>query len=124
MLHLEYAAMSLNPNAKPYGEHTILELFDPSQPRDRACLDAFERELDMPWALYYVRRLFLLSADGGWRPVIRSTERIDLGRSQQLARRLISISERHHVEAEHDPVYGHARSWAHPRARAGRWQGR
>lgn len=48
--------------------------------------------------------------------MIRSTERIDLGRSQQLARQPISTSERHHVEAEHDPVYGRARSWAHPRA--------
>ncbi|WP_307532292.1 hypothetical protein [Streptomyces umbrinus] len=116
VLRLEYTAMSLNPNAKPYGRKTLLELFDPTQPRDRACLEAFERELDMPWALYHVRRLFLLSEDGRRRPVKRSTERIDLGRPHQLARRLISISGRHHVDAAHDPVYGRAQAWARPRA--------
>ncbi|MFD9280218.1 hypothetical protein ACFWD7_23420 [Streptomyces mirabilis] len=42
-------------------------MFDPTQARERACLEAFERELDMPWALYRVRRLFLLSGDGGHR---------------------------------------------------------
>jgi hypothetical protein len=117
VLRLEYTAMSLNPNAKLYGKRTLLELLDRSRPRDRACLEAFERELDMPWALYHVRRLFLLSADGERRPVMRSTERVDLGRPQQLARRLLSISERHRVEAEHDPLYGRARAWARPRAR-------
>ncbi|WP_405868177.1 hypothetical protein OG407_49865 [Streptomyces sp. NBC_01515] len=116
VLRLEYTAMSLNPNAKLYGRKTLLELFDPAQPRDRACLEAFERELDMPWALYHVRRLFLLSQDGRRRPVKRSTERVDLGRPQQLARRLISISGPHHVEVEHDRVYGRARAWARPRA--------
>lgn len=118
VLRLEYTAMSLNPNAKLYGKRTLLELFDPSQPRDRACLEAFERELDMPWALYHVRRLFLLSADGERRPVMRSTERVDLGRPQQLARRLTSTSERHRVDVEHDPVYGRARSWVRPRSKA------
>lgn len=48
VLRLEYTAMSLNPNAKLYGRKTLLELFDPTQPRDRACLEAFQRELDMP----------------------------------------------------------------------------
>ncbi|WP_229914042.1 hypothetical protein [Streptomyces capitiformicae] len=115
VLRLEYTAMSLNPNAKLYGRRTLLEFFDPALPRDRACLEAFERELDMPWALYHVRRLFLLSADGEQRPVMRSTERVDLGSPQQLARRLLSISERHRVEAEHDPVYGRARAWIRPR---------
>ncbi|MEU4884555.1 hypothetical protein AB0G19_29450 [Streptomyces althioticus] len=111
VLRLEYTAMSLNPKAKLYGKRTLLELFDPSQPRDRACLEAFERELDMPWALYHVRRLFLLSASGERRPVMRSTERVDLGRARQLGQRLISVSERHGIEVEHDPVYGRARSW-------------
>ncbi|MGQ5657209.1 hypothetical protein ACUJ8H_45565, partial [Streptomyces sp. EKR5.2] len=41
---------------------------------------------------------------------------IDLGRPQQLARRLISISERHHIDVEHDPIYGRAHSWARRRA--------
>lgn len=49
VLRLEYTAMSLNPNAKLYGRKTLLEFFDRTQPRDRACLEAFERELDMPW---------------------------------------------------------------------------
>ncbi|MFI6038002.1 hypothetical protein ACIBBD_28335 [Streptomyces sp. NPDC051315] len=71
----------------------------------------------MPWALYHVRRLFLLSADGERRPVMRSTERVDLGRPQQLARRPLSISERHRVEAGHDPVYGRARARVRPRAK-------
>lgn len=88
VLRLEYTAMSLNPNAKLYGRKTLLEMFDRSRPRDRACLEAFERELEMPWALYHVRRLFLLSDSGKRRPVMRSTERVDLGRPQQLARRL------------------------------------
>ncbi|MCT9093459.1 hypothetical protein N4G70_32005 [Streptomyces sp. ASQP_92] len=70
VLRLEYTAMSLNPNARLYGRRSLLELLDPDQPRDRACLDAFERELDMPWALYRVRRLFLLSHDGRRRPVM------------------------------------------------------
>ncbi|GAB1331777.1 hypothetical protein [Streptomyces sennicomposti] len=118
VLRLEYTAMSLNPNAKLYGRKTLLEMFDPSRPRDRACLEAFERELDMPWALYHVRRLFLLSDSGKRRPVMRSTERVDLGRPQQLARRLISVSERHHVDVEHDPIYGRARSWVRRRAQA------
>ncbi|MGW5657207.1 hypothetical protein [Streptomyces humi] len=117
VLRLEYTAMSLNPNAKLYGRRTLLELFDPAQPRDRACLDAFERELDMPWALYQVRRLFLLAEDGRRRPVMRSTERVDLGRPQQLARRLISVSQRHGIDVEHDPVYGRARAWVRPRAK-------
>ncbi|MFF2515562.1 hypothetical protein [Streptomyces sp. NPDC058086] len=69
VLRLEY------PNAKPYGKKTLLEMFDPTKARDRACLEALERELGMPWALYRVRRLFLLSGDGGHRPVMRSTER-------------------------------------------------
>ncbi|MFL9653440.1 hypothetical protein ACJ7VE_06950 [Streptomyces sp. PB17] len=96
VLRLEYTAMSLNPNAKLYGCKTLLEMFDPTQPRDRACLGAFERELDMPWALYHVRRLFLLTEDGRRRPVKRSTERVDV---------------------EHDPVYGRARAWVRPRAK-------
>lgn len=64
-----------------------------------------------------LRRLFLLSEDGRRRPVKRSTERVDLGRPHQLARRLISISERHGVDVEHDPVYGRARAWVRPRAK-------
>jgi hypothetical protein len=117
VLRLEYTAMSLNPNAKLYGRRTLLEFFDRTQPRDRACLEAFERELDMPWALYQVRRLFLLSDSGKRRPVMRSTERVDLGRPQQLAQRLISISDRHGVDVEHDLLYGRARSWVRPRAK-------
>ncbi|MFJ2007819.1 hypothetical protein [Streptomyces chartreusis] len=116
VLRLEYTAMSLNPNAKLYGRKSLLEMFDPAQPRDRACLEAFERELAMPWALYHVRRLFLLTEDGRRRPVKRSTERVDLGRPDQLAERLISVSERHGVDVEHDPVYGRARAWVRPRA--------
>ncbi|MFF8848125.1 hypothetical protein ACF08N_36510 [Streptomyces sp. NPDC015127] len=100
--------MSLNPNAKLYGRKTLLEMFDRSPPRDRVSLEASERELEMPWALYHVRRLFLLSGSGKRRPVMRSTERVDLGRPQQLARRLISVSERHRVDVEHDPLYGRA----------------
>ncbi|MCX5328067.1 hypothetical protein [Streptomyces sp. NBC_00140] len=93
-------------------------MFDRSQPRDRACLEAFERELDMPWALYHVRRLFLLSAAGERRPVMRSTERLDVGRPQQLSRRLLAVAERRGFDAEHDPLYGRARSWVRPRANA------
>ncbi|MGW2651837.1 hypothetical protein ACWC2T_45010 [Streptomyces sp. NPDC001393] len=119
VLRLEYTAMSLNPNAKLYGRKTLLEMFDRSRPRDRACLEAFERELDMPWALYHVRRLFLLSGSGKRRPVMRSTERVDLGRPRQLAQRLITVSERHGVEVEYDPLYGRARSWV--RARGTAW---
>ncbi|MFI6055956.1 hypothetical protein ACIBCO_38520 [Streptomyces violascens] len=115
VLRLEYTAMSLNPNAKLYGSKSLLQLLDPAQPRDRACLQAFERELDMPWALYRVRRLFLLSDDGRRRPVMRATERVDLGRPQQLASRLVSISDRHHVAVEHDPIYGRAQAWSRPR---------
>ncbi|MEU6610301.1 hypothetical protein ABZ922_35535 [Streptomyces shenzhenensis] len=115
VLRLEYTAMSLNPKAKLYGKRTLLEFFDPSRPRDRACLEAFKRELDMPWALYHVRRLFLLSASGERRPVMRSTERVDLGRARQLGQRLISVSERHGIEVEHDPAYGRARSWVRRR---------
>jgi 3'-phosphoadenosine 5'-phosphosulfate sulfotransferase (PAPS reductase)/FAD synthetase len=118
VLRLEYTAMSLNPNARLYGRRSLLELFDPAMPRDRACLEAFERELDMPWALYRVRRLFLLSGSGKRRPVMRSTERVDLGRPHQLAGRLISVSERHGVDVEHDPVYGCARVWLRPRGTA------
>ncbi|MFD9791327.1 hypothetical protein ACFWXK_10280 [Streptomyces sp. NPDC059070] len=115
VLRLEYTAMSLNPNARLYGRKSLLEMFDPSSRRDRACLEAFEHELDMPWALYHVRRLFLLTADGRRRPVMRSTERLDLGRPQQLARRLASTSHSHRVDVEHDPVYGRARTWVRPR---------
>ncbi|MBB5109320.1 hypothetical protein [Streptomyces spectabilis] len=120
VLRLEYTAMSLNPNSKLYGERTgsLLGFFDRSRPRDRACLEAFERELDMPWALYHVRRLFLLSHDGRRRPVMRSTDRVDLGRPQQLARRLISVSGRHGVDVEHDPLYGRTRAWVRPRRTA------
>lgn len=116
VLRLEYTAMSLNPNAKLYGKRTLLEFFDPTQPRDRACLEAFKRELGMPWALYHVRRLFLLSASGDRRPVMRSTESVDLGTPQQLARRLVSVSERHRFAVERDATYGRARSWVRRRA--------
>ncbi|MGW1193682.1 hypothetical protein [Streptomyces sp. NPDC002559] len=118
VLRLEYTAMSLNPNARLYGKDSLLELFDRSRPRDRACLDAFERELDVPWALYHVRRLFLLSDSGARRPVMRSTERVDLGRPRQLARQLSAVSERHGVDVEHDPLYGRARAWVRPRGDA------
>ncbi|MEV6171393.1 hypothetical protein AB0L99_24580 [Streptomyces sp. NPDC051954] len=99
---LEYTAMSLNPNAEPYGRKSLMELFDQPQPKDRACMAAFERELDIPWALYHVRRLFLLSEDGKRRPVKRSTERVDLGRPHRIASHLISVSQRHSVDVEHD----------------------
>ncbi|WP_247704225.1 hypothetical protein [Streptomyces sp. RK76] len=118
VLRLEYTAMSLNPNAKLYGRRSLLEFFDRARSRDRACLEAFDRELDVPWALYRVRRLFLVSADGGRRPVMRSTERVDIGRPRQLARRLISVSQRHGIDVEHDPVYGRARAWLSPRGTA------
>ncbi|WP_369153887.1 hypothetical protein [Streptomyces sp. R02] len=110
--------MSLNPNTRLYGKRSLLELLDPARPRDRACLEAFERELDMPWALYHVRRLFLLSGSGERRPVMRSTECLDIGRPQQLAQRLITVSERHGVDVEHDPLYGRARAWLRPRREA------
>ncbi|MFC0843446.1 hypothetical protein ACFH04_06820 [Streptomyces noboritoensis] len=116
VLRLEYTAMSLNPTATLYGRTgSLLDMLDPSQPRDLACLEAFARELDTPWALYHVRRLFLLTADGRRRPVMRSTERVDLGRPQQLARRLTSLSQRHHLDVEHDRLYGRARAWVRPR---------
>ncbi|MER8226496.1 hypothetical protein ABTZ58_39665 [Streptomyces sp. NPDC094143] len=115
ILRLEYTAMSLNPNAKLYGKRSLLELLDTDRPEDRACLEASERELDMPWALYHVRRLFLLSETGKRRPVMRSTERVDLGRPQQLAERLDTVSERHGIDVMHDPLYGRARAWLRPR---------
>ncbi|MDQ1051625.1 hypothetical protein [Streptomyces sp. V4I2] len=115
VLRLEYTAMSLNPNAKLYGKKSLLELFDPTQERDQACLEAFQRELDSPWALYRVRRLFLLSADGGHRPVMRSTERIDLGRPAQLAHKLTAVSQRFGIDVERDHQYGRARAWLRPR---------
>ncbi|MFJ3445962.1 hypothetical protein ACIPM2_32865 [Streptomyces sp. NPDC086081] len=115
VLRLEYTAMSLNPNAKLYGKRSLLELLDADRPEDRACLEAFQRELDMPWALYHVRRLFLLSETGKRRPVMRSTERVDLGRPHQLAQRLITVSERHGIDVEHDPLYERARAWLRPR---------
>ncbi|MFJ7345793.1 hypothetical protein ACIQU3_36615 [Streptomyces sp. NPDC101110] len=48
VLRLEHTAMSLHPNAKLYGRKTLLEMFEPTQPRDRARLEALEREPDMP----------------------------------------------------------------------------
>jgi hypothetical protein len=107
----------LTPNATLYGRKSLLELSDPTQPRDRACVEAFERELDMPWALYHVRRLFLVTEDGRRRPVKRSTERVDLGGLHHLAQRLISVSGRHGLDVEHDPAYGRARAWIRPRAK-------
>ncbi|MET9566385.1 hypothetical protein [Streptomyces tauricus] len=47
----------------------------------------------------------------------RSTERVDLGHPHQLAQGLISSSERHGIDVEHDPVYGRARAWVRPRAK-------
>ena len=76
----------------------------------------------MPWALYHVRRLFLVTEDGRRRPVKRSTERVDLGRPHQLAQRLISVSERHGVDVEHDPLYGRAGPGSALAPRAGRWR--
>ncbi|WP_369383288.1 hypothetical protein [Streptomyces sp. cg36] len=115
VLRLEYTAMSLNPHAKLYGRRSLLELLEPSQPRDRACLQALARELDIPWALYRVRRLFLLTADGRRRPVMRSTEHLATGRPQPLAMRLTSLAQRHRINVEHDPDYGRARAWIRPR---------
>lgn len=118
VLRLEYTAMSLNPNAKLYGEKSLLELFDGSQPRDRACLDAFERELAADWALYRVRRLFLLSDKGERRPVMRSTERVELGEPSRLAQRVAAKAKEHGVEAVTDPAYGRSRYWVRPRSAA------
>ncbi|WP_256122548.1 WhiB family transcriptional regulator [Streptomyces sp. LUP47B] len=68
--HPAAALQAVACTAQSYGRKTFLELFDPTRPRDRACLEAFKRELDMPWALYHVRRLFLLSEDGRRRPAL------------------------------------------------------
>ncbi|MFD4588301.1 hypothetical protein [Streptomyces sp. NPDC058434] len=65
-----------------------------------------------------MRRLFLLSSVGERRPVMRSTERVDLGRPEQLARQLVSVSERHGVDVEHNALYGRARAWVRPRGTA------
>ncbi|MFJ7345794.1 hypothetical protein ACIQU3_36620 [Streptomyces sp. NPDC101110] len=62
-----------------------------------------------------MRHLFSLSEDDRQHPVKRSTERINLDRAHPLARHLLSISERHGVDVEHDPVYGRTRAWVHPR---------
>jgi hypothetical protein len=102
VLRLEYTAMSLNPNAKWYKMRTLLEFFDRSRRGTGPCLEALEHELDMPWALYHVRRLFLISSDGSGsrRPVLRSTERVDIGRPQQLAHRLVTTAGRHGFDVE------------------------
>ncbi|MFF1276962.1 hypothetical protein ACFVZC_26665 [Streptomyces marokkonensis] len=50
--------------------------------------------------------------------MMRSTERLNTGRPQQLARRLITVSERHGIDVEHDPLYGRARAWLRPRREA------
>ncbi|MFZ4185532.1 hypothetical protein ACOZCG_31235 [Streptomyces pseudogriseolus] len=84
-------------------------------PEECSGVPASSGSLDVPWALYHVRRLFLLSGSGERRPVMRSTERVDIGRPQQLAQRLITVSERHGVDVEHDPLYGRARAWLRPR---------
>jgi len=110
----------LNPNAKLYRQAQPAGAPRPRQPEDRACLEAFERELDVPWALYRAHRLFLLSETGKRRPVIRSTKRLDIGRSRQLAQQLIFVSERHGVAVEHDPLYGAPTPGAVPAARPGR----
>ncbi|MFI8932409.1 hypothetical protein ACIG3E_32695 [Streptomyces sp. NPDC053474] len=114
VLRLEYTAMSLNPNAKLYGSRSLLELFDPRLPRDRACLDAFERELDTEWALYRVRRLFLLSATGK-RRVLRSVHRVALGSPTDLEQRVRAEAAAHGCKADLDPRYGRSRYWLRPR---------
>ncbi|GGX46492.1 hypothetical protein [Streptomyces noursei] len=116
VLRLEYTAMSFNPNAKLYGKDTLLQFFDRSMPRDRACLESFERELDTEWALYRVRRLFLLSGSGARRPVMRSTERVRLGDPQQMAHRVVAQAAKHGVEVDREPLYGRARCWLRPRS--------
>ncbi|MFJ9662932.1 hypothetical protein ACIRPR_33895 [Streptomyces griseoflavus] len=59
-----------------------------------------------------------MSESGKRRPVMRSTERVDIGRPRQLARLLITVSERHGIDVEHDPLYGRARAWLRPRREA------
>lgn len=120
VLRLEYTSVSLNPNARLFGKESLLQQFDPSRPADRPVLEAFERELACPWALYHVRRILPASKkDPSKRgPALRSVERVDLGRPDQLGRRLTAISERHRVPVETDPRYGRTRAWLRTRGTA------
>ncbi|MGV9934098.1 hypothetical protein ACWDY4_26535 [Streptomyces olivaceoviridis] len=117
VLRLEYTSVSLNPKAKLFGRHSLLEKFDPSRPADRPVLAAFEEELAGPWALYHVRRILpVAKADPARRGrALRSVERVDVGRAAVLGRRLRSVSERHGVPVEVDERYGRVRAWVHRR---------
>ncbi|MGI5380678.1 hypothetical protein ACQEV2_42125 [Streptomyces sp. CA-251387] len=117
VLRLEYTSVSLNPKAKLFGRHCLLEKFDPSRPADRPVLAAFEEELACPWALYHVRRILpVAKADPTRRGrALRSVERVDVGRASALGWRLRSISEWHGVPVEVDERYGRVRAWVQRR---------
>ncbi|MCW8382455.1 hypothetical protein [Streptomyces justiciae] len=117
VLRLEYTSVSLNPKAKLFGRHSLLEKFDPSRPVDRPVLAAFEAELAGPWALYHVRRI-LSGCEGGprsARPGAAFGGARRRGPAAVLGRRLRSVSERHGVPVEVDERYGRVRAWVHRR---------
>ncbi|MEV7872580.1 hypothetical protein AB0P17_42215 [Streptomyces sp. NPDC088124] len=113
VLRLEYTSVSLNPQAKLFGRRSLLEQFDPGRIDDRPVLAAFEKELTCPWALYHVRRILPVSKTDPTRRgrPMRSVERVRMGRSSALGRRLRAVSERHGRPVEIDERYGRVRTW-------------
>ncbi|WP_306192022.1 hypothetical protein [Streptomyces sp. MK5] len=117
VLRLEYTSVSLNPKAKLFGRHSLLEKFDPHHPADCPVLAAFEEELACLWALYHVRRILPVAKAAPTRRgrAMRSVERVDVGRASALGRRLQSASERRGVAVEVDERYGRVRAWVQQR---------
>ncbi|MFI0772613.1 hypothetical protein ACH4TQ_48320 [Streptomyces sp. NPDC021218] len=113
VLRLEYTSMALNPNGRLFGKRSLLEHFSPADPASREVLDAFQRELDCPWAIYEVRRILPVSkADPTVRaPALRSVARLTIGTPSQTGRHLIKVSDKHDVPVEIDPAYGSVRAW-------------
>lgn len=107
VLRLEYTSISLNPQAKLFGRHSLLEQVDPGRAPDRPVLAAFEEALSCPWALYHVHRIPpVAKADPARRGrALRSMERVHVGRAAALGRKLRTVSERHGYPIEADKRY-------------------
>jgi hypothetical protein len=117
VLRLEFTSMALNPNSRLFGEHSLLEQFDPCSERDSRVLEALEEELAAcPWALYHVRRILPISrTDPSKRaPALRSVHRITTGSVAQVAEAARERAHEHAVAVEENPR-GSVRVWVRTR---------
>ncbi|MFI1401074.1 hypothetical protein [Streptomyces sp. NPDC020681] len=113
VLRLEYTAVALNPNARLFGKRSLLEQFDPARADDQKVWKPSNANWPAPGpcttcgASSRSPRLTRTARA----PALRSVERVDVGRPDQLRRWLTTISDHHSFPVENDPRFGRTRVW-------------